>query len=87
MPAFASLEEATQSSTLAWIQVSSENLFRKLISYFTINEFDIARTLWVTVSSSVFWTSRVAGKLTNTTIQIHGGEINSTIKAAADTTR
>jgi hypothetical protein len=49
--------------------------------YQTVNEFDVPRALRVTVTCSILGTSRVTLVLAQTTISVHGGEVQGAVQA------
>jgi hypothetical protein len=51
------------------------------VTYFTIDKFEIARALRVTISSTEFRSGFVGGKSRHSTVFIHGYEVERTVQA------
>lgn len=89
-PAFWSLVDGVQPSTLAWKVLVSNNPGIAFLdtgwfmdgTYKTVNELQVSWALAVAVSGSVLGTGLVARILGHATIGVHGNEVQSTVQAA-----
>lgn len=86
-PAFLSLLEGSQPSTLACVIVSAYEPVDQIshcegLSYHAIDELEIPRALGITVSGSVLGTGLVARVFRHATIGIHSHKVQSTVQTA-----
>jgi hypothetical protein len=86
-PAFLSLLEGVQPSTLACVTVSFYEIVDQIshcegLSYHAIDELEIPRALRVAVSGSVLRTGLVARVFRHATIGIHSHKVQSTVQTA-----
>lgn len=84
-PAFLSLSEGSQPSTLPFSLVSLGKITtRKDRTYLAVDKLEIPRALGVTVSSTVFSACLIAIILGHSPICIHGGEVQGTVQTTRD---
>lgn len=84
-PAFLSFSEGVQPSTLPYLTVNSYALYPwARQTYLAVDELQISRALRVTVTSTVLSAGLVILVLGETTIGIHGDEVQSTVQTTSE---